>query len=103
MHHAAKRQQFLVDQGYSYKIITQLPVRNNSIVERVVFDTIEEQAQLLKAVMGDVKQEAENIIDYGDLIKQQRSAPKHVSSLRKITNQTVRAISPPRSRAYAEF
>eukprot|EP01125_Pyxidicula_operculata_P018650 TRINITY_DN663_c0_g2_i1.p1 TRINITY_DN663_c0_g2~~TRINITY_DN663_c0_g2_i1.p1 ORF type:complete len:369 (-),score=73.85 TRINITY_DN663_c0_g2_i1:1141-2247(-) len=72
MFYSAKRQQFLVDQGYAFKVITDLPVftnRNSSTSSSSssgYFSTQKEQLDLLTAVLtaeeaaGDVEEEDAN-------------------------------------------
>lgn len=47
MYYSAKRQTFLINQGYSYKVITRL-VNDD---ENLFFSTREEQRQLLERVL----------------------------------------------------
>lgn len=58
MYYSAKRQSFLINQGYSYKVITRLA----SDEDNLFFSTKEEQRQLLERVLsatdrGDDKDE----------------------------------------------
>jgi len=51
VYYATKRQRFLVDQGYAFKVITHLQGMNT--MEGLAFATRREQAELLKAVAVD--------------------------------------------------
>jgi DNA excision repair protein ERCC-3 len=58
MYYSAKRQSFLINQGYSYKVITRLASEEDNLY----FSTKEEQRQLLEKVLsytdrGDDKDE----------------------------------------------
>ncbi|XP_071715451.1 general transcription and DNA repair factor IIH helicase/translocase subunit XPB1-like [Rutidosis leptorrhynchoides] len=55
MYYSTKRQQFLIDQGYSFKVITSLPPPNT--VPELSYHRLEEQLSLLKKVLsaGDDK------------------------------------------------
>ena len=54
MFYAAKRQQFLISQGYEFKTIIQLNSIN--ISTKLVFDTEEEEDQLLDQIMSNRSQ-----------------------------------------------
>ncbi|XP_064647287.1 general transcription and DNA repair factor IIH helicase subunit XPB-like [Lineus longissimus] len=56
VHYATKRQRFLANQGYSYKVITKLAGIEE---EDLAFSTKEEQAQLLQKVLAANEDEAE--------------------------------------------
>lgn len=56
MNYSAKRQRFLVNQGYSYKVITKLPGMEE---EKLDYCTKEEQAHLLQKVIAATDQDAE--------------------------------------------
>lgn len=56
MHYSLKRQRFLVNQGYSYKVITKLAGMEE---EKLAYDTKEEQLQLLQKVLATTDEDAE--------------------------------------------
>ncbi|KAK3587846.1 hypothetical protein CHS0354_019716 [Potamilus streckersoni] len=56
MFYSIKRQRFLVNQGYSYKVITKLAGMDE---ENLAYRTKEEQAQLLQKVLATTDQDAE--------------------------------------------
>jgi len=56
MHYAQKRQRFLVNQGYSYKVITRLAGMEK---EELQFSTKEEQQNLLQTVLAATDADAE--------------------------------------------
>ncbi|XP_060581093.1 general transcription and DNA repair factor IIH helicase subunit XPB-like [Ruditapes philippinarum] len=56
MQYSLKRQRFLINQGYSYKVITKLAGMEE---EELAFTTKEEQAQLLQKVIAASDQDAE--------------------------------------------
>ncbi|XP_044962338.1 general transcription and DNA repair factor IIH helicase subunit XPB1-like [Hordeum vulgare subsp. vulgare] len=50
MYYSTKRQQFLIDQGYSFKVITSLPPREEG--PNLSFHTLDEQLDLLGKVLS---------------------------------------------------
>ena len=54
MFYAAKRQQFLVSQGYDFKTIIEL--NGMKTTKNLVFDTEEEKDQLLDQIMSNQNQ-----------------------------------------------
>lgn len=60
MFYSSKRQQFLIDQGYAFKIITHLEGMDKV---KLHFDTKEEQNALLQAVLAANEEEAEERLD----------------------------------------
>lgn len=64
MHYSSKRQRFLVNQGYSYKVITKLAGMEE---EDLLYGTKEEQAQVLQKVIAasDHDAEEEKIVGEG--------------------------------------
>ncbi|XP_024593821.1 general transcription and DNA repair factor IIH helicase subunit XPB isoform X1 [Neophocaena asiaeorientalis asiaeorientalis] len=64
MAYSTKRQRFLVDQGYSFKVITKLA---NMEEEELAFSTKEEQQQLLQKVLAASDLDAEEEVVAGEL------------------------------------
>ncbi|XP_049605485.1 general transcription and DNA repair factor IIH helicase/translocase subunit XPB [Syngnathus scovelli] len=64
MAYSTKRQRFLVDQGYSFKVITQLAGMEE---EDLMFSTREEQQQLLQKVLAASDLDAEEEAVAGDM------------------------------------
>ncbi|XP_007461366.1 PREDICTED: TFIIH basal transcription factor complex helicase XPB subunit [Lipotes vexillifer] len=64
MAYSTKRQRFLVDQGYSFKVITKLA---NMEEEDLAFSTKEEQQQLLQKVLAASDLDAEEEVVAGEL------------------------------------
>ncbi|XP_052095482.1 general transcription and DNA repair factor IIH helicase subunit XPB-like [Mytilus californianus] len=56
VHYSLKRQRFLVNQGYSYKVITKLAGMEQ---ENLYYGTKDEQVQLLQKVLAATEQDAE--------------------------------------------
>ena len=56
MHYSLKRQRFLVNQGYSYKVITKLAGMEQ---ENLYYGTKDEQVQLLQKILAATEQDAE--------------------------------------------
>jgi len=63
MYYSTKRQQFLIDQGYSFKVITQLDGLDT--MEDKVFPTRQEQIELLQTVL----QQSESAAELGSDVK----------------------------------
>ncbi|XP_042388706.1 general transcription and DNA repair factor IIH helicase subunit XPB1-like isoform X1 [Zingiber officinale] len=77
MYYSTKRQQFLIDQGYSFKVITILPPPN--LGAELSYHSLDEQTELLNKVLnaGDDMVGPEQLLeDSGDItaIKRKRSA-----------------------------
>jgi DNA excision repair protein ERCC-3 len=89
--YSAKRQQFLIDQGYTFKIITQLPTHDRSIVDSLSYTTKPEQLRLLADIMSADANE-ERLDDFDDIT---------VSSRRN--NRSLSSLSGANGRSYLEF
>jgi len=63
MHFSQKRQSFLVNQGYSYKVITKLEGMDK---EELHYKTREEQVQLLQKVLATSDEDAEEEVIAGE-------------------------------------
>jgi DNA excision repair protein ERCC-3 len=63
MYYSTKRQQFLIDQGYAFKVITQLDGMDN--VKDLVYKTREEQIELVTTVL----MQSESAADLGSDIR----------------------------------
>lgn len=89
MYHATKRQEYLIDQGYSFKNITSLPFDEE--FERIkFFKTPEEQAQLLQDVLKF------DMPDEQDPQLQQIQQIQHQQQLKKQQQQHLkRSVSTP--------
>lgn len=57
MYYSTKRQQFLVDQGYSFKVMRNM---EDDIKGKSVFSTLSEQKELLQAVLMNNEQESDD-------------------------------------------
>jgi DNA excision repair protein ERCC-3 len=71
MYYSAKRQGFLVDNGYQFKVITEL--QGMSSMRDLVYPTLTNQLELLNTVLmanlGDIseeEEEAEDVVVIGD-------------------------------------
>eukprot|EP00002_Diphylleia_rotans_P021912 TRINITY_DN4274_c0_g1_i1.p1 TRINITY_DN4274_c0_g1~~TRINITY_DN4274_c0_g1_i1.p1 ORF type:complete len:811 (-),score=199.36 TRINITY_DN4274_c0_g1_i1:136-2568(-) len=69
MYYSTKRQQFLVDQGYSFRVVANLLKGNTQILH---FSTIEEQRRLLEEVKGSKDLDDELMDDNSVPIRGQR-------------------------------
>lgn len=81
MHFSRKRQRFLVNQGYSYKVITKLAGMDE---ESLCYGTKEEQSNLLQQVLAanDADAEEEKVAGEGNLFRTQVSRrPGNMSSM----------------------
>lgn len=63
MFYSSKRQQFLIDQGYAFKVITHLEGMNKAKLD---FETKEEQMELLEAVLAANEADATEHLDVDD-------------------------------------
>ncbi|KAJ2784501.1 DNA repair helicase RAD25 [Coemansia interrupta] len=98
MYFSTKRQQFLIDQGYSYKVITNLEGMDEC--KDLVFDDIESQMNLLKVVQKESDPTNEAMPD--DLNFNIRSGRKDAShSVRRIAG-TLGSMSGADNMAYIE-
>ncbi|XP_033761271.1 general transcription and DNA repair factor IIH helicase subunit XPB-like isoform X2 [Pecten maximus] len=68
VHYSLKRQRFLVNQGYSYKVITRFAGLEE---ENLAYRTKDEQMQLLQKVLAATEQDAEEEQGAGDGIRPQ--------------------------------
>ncbi len=65
MYYSSKRQQFLIDQGYAFKVVTEL--QGMADFASLAYTTHREQNELLQAVLLTAEEEAEEeVIDGGD-------------------------------------
>ncbi len=93
MYYSTKRQQFLIDQGYAFKVITELPGVNE--IPDLVYSTQKEQLELLQSVLLATEVDAdEEDIHVADDVEDTRV-------IRKKTNLT--AVSGGDDMAYIEY
>ena len=81
MYYSTKRQQFLIDQGYSFKVITHLSGIEN--IQNRAFSTLGEQTSLLQEVLLITEYEEEDIIRLDDFDDTQPYV--NIGSLKTIT------------------
>lgn len=98
MYYATKRQQFLVDQGYEFKIITNLVGER----EEMVYCTLQEQLSLLNTVL--LSSESDLVEDGDEDVAGDRSDEDESDVLitRRTTN-TLSSLSGSDSMAYLEY
>ncbi|RCH84736.1 DNA repair helicase RAD25, partial [Rhizopus stolonifer] len=96
MYYSTKRQQFLIDQGYAFKVITNLEGMDSD--PNIVFRTHQEQMDLLKAVLltndtdlGD--EELINVDDVGKITDRKAAAKNRTSGLVKRQVTTSRTLA----------
>ena len=83
IYYSTKRQQFLIDQGYSFKVVSELPVEG----EDLMYTTKKDQLQLLADVLAldeSAGKEEELPEDYDDLTKDLPSAKRTSGSGRSL-------------------
>lgn len=51
MFYSTKRQQFLIDQGYTFKVITKLEGMTKTVQDSLIYSTYKEQIELLKSII----------------------------------------------------
>ncbi|XP_004589374.2 general transcription and DNA repair factor IIH helicase subunit XPB [Ochotona princeps] len=78
MAYSTKRQRFLVDQGYSFKVITKLAGMEE---EELAFSTKEEQQQLLQKVLAASDLDAEEEVVAGEFGTKSSQASRRVGSM----------------------
>ncbi|XP_045335372.1 general transcription and DNA repair factor IIH helicase subunit XPB isoform X2 [Leopardus geoffroyi] len=74
MAYSTKRQRFLVDQGYSFKVITKLAGMED---EELAFSTREEQQQLLQKVLAATDLDAEEEVVAGEFGSRSSQGAQH--------------------------
>ena len=82
MYYSAKRQQFLVDQGYSFKVVTNLPPPDSG--DDLSFSSQDEQLDLLTKVLNageEVGAEETLAEDMDDLAHVPRAARRSVGNM----------------------
>jgi DNA excision repair protein ERCC-3 len=98
MYYSAKRQQFLVDQGYSFQIVTRLA--GIETMEGLVYQTAKEQLELLKLVLMASEADAQDEqIEVSDDIEKLAAAA--VAAGRK--RSSLAALSGADGMAYVEY
>ena len=77
MMYASKRQRFLVDQGYAYKVLNELPEMNT--ISDLKYTTIEEQRKLLYQCMSasDHDIDQDDIVDENDTFEKLRQTARN--------------------------
>ncbi|OBZ86517.1 putative DNA repair helicase ercc3 [Choanephora cucurbitarum] len=106
MYYSTKRQQFLIDQGYAFKVITNLEGMEND--PNIVFKTHQEQMDLLKAVLltNDTDLNDEELINVDDVAKitdRKAAAKNRTSGLVKRQVTTSRTLAGGDNMAYLEY
>lgn len=97
MFYAAKRQQFLVDQGYEFKIITNLVDAEST---ETIYSTLDEQLSLLNTVL--LSSESDLFEEDIDATASQDDEKEDIIFTRTTTN-TLASLSGTDSMAYLEF
>lgn len=106
MYYSTKRQQFLIDQGYAFKVITNLEGMDTD--PNIVFRTHQEQMDLLKAVLltndTDLRdEELINVDDVGKITDRKVAAKNRTSGLVKRQVTTTKTLAGGDSMGYLEF
>lgn len=106
MYYSTKRQQFLIDQGYAFKVITNLEGMDTD--PNIVFRTHQEQMDLLKAVLltndTDLRdEELVNVDDVGRITDRKVAAKNRASGLVKRQVTTTRTLAGGDNMAYLEY
>ncbi|XP_062953594.1 general transcription and DNA repair factor IIH helicase subunit XPB isoform X2 [Cynocephalus volans] len=78
MAYSTKRQRFLVDQGYSFKVITKLAGMEE---EELAFSTKEEQQQLLQKVLAATDLDAEEEVVAGEFGSRSSQASRRIGTM----------------------
>ncbi|KAI9274827.1 P-loop containing nucleoside triphosphate hydrolase protein [Phascolomyces articulosus] len=103
MYYSTKRQQFLIDQGYAFKVITNLEGMDSD--PNLVYRTPQEQMDLLKSVLltneDDLKDEELGVTDDVGRIMDRKVIKKDKRAKRSIT--TSKTLAGGDSMAYMEY
>lgn len=99
MHYAQKRQRFLINQGYSYKVITRLAGMEK---EDLQFSTKEEQQNLLQTVLAATDADAEEERMTGDAAAMSSSSGAKSGAVQR-RNVNMASMSGADSATYMEF
>ncbi|KAI7850480.1 P-loop containing nucleoside triphosphate hydrolase protein [Circinella umbellata] len=103
MYYSTKRQQFLIDQGYAFKVITNLEGMDSD--PNLVFRTHQEQMDLLKGVLlaneADLKDEEFGTVDDVGRITDRKVAAKGRPAKRSVT--TSKTLAGGDNMAYLEY
>lgn len=84
MFYSSKRQQFLIDQGYSFKVITEL--RGMECFPDLVYSSYKEQVELLQAVLLATEEDAEEeALDGGDDVEQEVTLVRKTGSMKSLS------------------
>ncbi|KAI8065782.1 P-loop containing nucleoside triphosphate hydrolase protein [Gongronella butleri] len=105
MYYSTKRQQFLIDQGYAFKVITNL--EGMEADEDLVFRTHQEQMDLLKSVLlaneSEMKDEDLDVTDDVGAITDKRVASKNMNGLVRRQVTTSKTLAGGDNMAYMEY
>ncbi|GAA5798893.1 transcription factor TFIIH complex ERCC-3 subunit [Helicostylum pulchrum] len=106
MYYSTKRQQFLIDQGYAFKVITNLEGMDTD--PSIVFRTHQEQMDLLKAVLltndTDLRdEELINVDDVGKITDRKVAAKNRTSGLVKRQVTSTKTLAGGDNMAYLEY
>ncbi|KAG0172940.1 DNA repair helicase RAD25 [Apophysomyces sp. BC1034] len=105
MYYSTKRQQFLIDQGYAFQVITSLEGMESD--PNLVFNTHQEQMDLLRTVLlaneADLKDEELETVDDVGRITDRKVAAKGRNGTVKRTMTTSRALAGGENMAYMEY
>ncbi|KAI8379595.1 P-loop containing nucleoside triphosphate hydrolase protein [Radiomyces spectabilis] len=105
MYYSTKRQQFLIDQGYAFKVITNLEGMDSD--PNLVFRTHQEQMDLLKSVLltneADLKDELIDDVDDVGRITDRRVAQKGRNGLVRRSVTTSKTLAGGDNMAYLEY
>ena len=109
MYYSSKRQQFLIDQGYAFKVITGIPPADS---EGLVYGTKSEQRRLLQSVLMAIEEglddEEEDIRVADDISTLERRTTKAsgtttATTAKKVTSGNLKSLSGADDMAYLEY
>jgi DNA excision repair protein ERCC-3 len=92
MYYSTKRQQFLIDQGYAFKVITELPGMDK--MAGLAYTSLSDQHTLLTKVMtaqdtGEEELEEEALDDFDDVTRRKARPPKPAANKKLGANSTL--------------
>jgi len=90
MYYSKKRKQFLIDQGYSFKVITHL--QGIEKMKNLVFSTHEEQVELLNSILNEKGDEEKGTIQSNGIAMNNQGKGMGLETMLKPHSKTATAV-----------
>ncbi|EAL67966.1 transcription factor IIH subunit [Dictyostelium discoideum AX4] len=104
MYYSTKRQQFLIDQGYSFKVISELPGIDQEV--NLKYSSKQDQLDLLAQVLGEGEDSGKNEIleeDFDDITRGAKKSKSSAPTVSRTTGGSTRALSGGNDMNYMEY